>query len=227
MKPDIFRALIYSELWHILNPCYIQNPVKYIRWSILFRTLKYSIFKLLIHSKTLHIQNSRHSKYWESLKYILHRTMCNPDIFKTWQIESPRNTQKPVKHVWLAVFYKTLCNTGIFRTRGIFRTMSNIYDGKFYWQTCVTPAYLEPWHIQDPRHIQNTAKDLSRNIPFKTLCNPDIFKNLVYSELWYILKSKHIQNPAGYLRRSILLRTLCNNSRFRGPIYSKRSHIQK
>ena len=136
------------------------------------------------------------------------------------------NNQKPVKHVWRAVFYRTLCNTGIFRTRGIFRTLPNIYDGKFYSQPCVTPAYLEPWHIQNPRHIQNTAKHLSRNILFKTLCNPDIFRNLVYSELWYILKSKHIQNPAEYLRWSILLRTLCNYSRFRGPIYSKLPHIQ-
>ena len=104
---------------------------------------------------------------------------------------------------------------GIFRTQGIFRTLSNIYDGKFYSQPCVTPAYLEPWHIQ------NTAKHLSRNILFKTLCNPEIFRNLVYSELWYILKSKYIQNPAKYLRWSILLRTLCNYSRCRDPIYSE------
>ena len=104
----------------------------------------------------------------------------------------------------------------------IFRTLSNIYDGKFYSQPGVTPAYLEPWHIQNPRHIQNTAKHLSRNILFKTLCNPDIFRNLVYSELWYILKSKHIQNPVEYLRR----RALCNYSRFRGSIYSKLRHIR-
>ena len=109
----------------------------------------------------------------------------------------------------------------------IFRTLSNIYDGKFYSQPGVTPAYLEPWHIQNPRHIQNTAKHLSRNILFKTLCNPDIFRNLVYSELWYILKSKHIQNPAEYLRWSILLRTLYNYSIFRRLIYSKLSLIQK
>ena len=148
-----------------------------------------------------------------------------PCIFKPYRIESPRNTQKPVQHVWRAVFYRTLCNTGIFRTRGIFRTLSNIYDGKFYLQRCVTPAYLEPWHIQNPRHIQNTAKHLSRNI-HKTLCNPDIFRNLVYSELWYILKSNHVQNPAEYLRCSILLRTLCNYSRLRGAIYLKLRHIQ-
>ena len=133
------------------------------------------------------------------------------------------NNQKPVKHVWRAVFYRTLCNTGIFRTGGIFRTLSNIYDGKFYSQPCVTPAYLEPWHIQNPRHIQNTAKHLSRNILFKTLCSPGIFKTL---SIFRTPKSKHIQNMAEYLRWSILLRTLCNYRIFRGPWYSKLSHIQ-
>ena len=158
--------------------------------------------------------------------------MRNLDIFTTLVYSSPdrlraqTNTQEPVKHVWWAVFYRTLCNTGIFRIRGIFRTFSNIYDGKFYLQPCMTSAYLEPWHIQNPRYIQNTAKHLSQDILFKILCNPDIFRTLVYSELWYILKSKHIQNPAKYLRWSILLRTLCNYSRFRGPIYSKLPHIQ-
>ena len=122
--------------------------------------------------------------------------------------------------------YRTLCKTGIFRTQGIFRTLSNIYDGKLYSQHGITPAYLELWHIQNSRHIQNTAKHLSRNILFKTLCNPDIFRNLVYSELWYILKSKHIQNLAEYLRWSILLRAVCKYSKFRGPIYSKLPHIQ-
>ena len=102
----------------------------------------------------------------------------------------------------------------------------NIYHGKFQSQPCVTPAYLEPWHIQNPRHIQNTAKHLSQNILFKTLCNPDIFRNLAYSELSYIMKSKHIQNTAKYLRCSILLRTLCNYNRFRDPIFSKLWHIQ-
>ena len=130
------------------------------------------------------------------------------------------NNQKPVKHVWPAVFYRTLCNAGISSTRAIFRTLSNVYDRNFYSQPCMTPGYLEPWHIQNPGHIQNTAKHLSRNILFKTLCNPDIFRTLsifrtlvyceikAYPEPWRISKMEH-------------LRTLCNNSRFSGPIYSK------
>ena len=76
----------------------------------------------------------------------------------------------------------------------------------------------KPWHIQNPRHIHSTVKQLSWNILFKT-CNADIFRTLVYSQLRYILKSKHIQSPAKYLRWNILLRTLCNYSIFRHPIY--------
>ena len=77
-------------------------------------------------------------------------------------------------------FYRTLCSTGIFRTRGIFRILSNIHDVKFYSQPCVT---------ENPRQIQNTAKHLSRNILFKTLSNPyifrtiSIFRTLLYSEI--------------------------------------------
>ena len=119
-----------------------------------------------------------------------------------------------------------MCNTGIARTRDIFRTLPNIYDEKLYSQHCVTPANLDLWHIQNPKHIQNTAKQLSRSVLFKTLCNSDIFTNVVYSELWYILKSKHIQNHGEYLRWSILLKILCNYSRFRGSIYSKLRHIR-
>ena len=107
----------------------------------------------------------------------------------------------------------------IYRTRGIFRSMSNIYDRKFHSQPCVTLAYLELLHIQ------NTAKHLSRKILFKTLCSPDIFRTLSIFRTLYILKLKHIRNPAEYLRWIILLRTLCNYNRFRGPIYSKLSHI--
>ena len=118
----------------------------------------------------------------------------------------------------MGCFLRTLC---IFRARGISRTLPNIYDGRLHSKPCVTPAYLEPWHIQNPSHIQNTAKHISRNILFKTLCNPDIFRNLVYSEHWYILKSKHIQNPSEYLRWSILLRTLQRPCIFKTLAYSE------
>ena len=90
-----------------------------------------------------------------------------------------------------------------------------------YSEQCVTRAYLKPWHIQNSRHIHNTAKHLLWNISFKTLCNPDIFRALLYSQVWYILKSKHIQSSAKHLRWSILLKTLCNYSIFRPPVCSK------
>ena len=141
--------------------------------------------------------------------------MCNLSIFTTLVYLN----HNILKAQGILRNLSNMSSTGIFRTQGIFRTLSNIYDGKIYSQRCVTLAYLEPWHIQ------NTAKHLSRNILFKTLCNPDIFRTLVYAELWYILKSKHIQNPVEYLRWDILLRTLCNYSRFRGPIYSNLLHI--
>ena len=51
----------------------------YIRWSILFRNLcKYNIYRLLMHCKLKHIQNSWHSRYCESLKYSLHRDRKRP-----------------------------------------------------------------------------------------------------------------------------------------------------
>ena len=128
--------------------------------------------------------------------------------------------------IWWAVFHRTLCNTGIFTTRGTFRTLPNVCYEEFYSEPCVTLAFLKLWHIQNPRHIHNTVKHLLWNILFKILCNPDIFRTLMYSQLWYILKSKYIQNPAKYLRSYILLKTLCNYSNFRSPIYSKLSLIQ-
>ena len=128
--------------------------------------------------------------------------------------------------IWWVAFYRTLCDTGIFRTRGTFQILSNIYYGEFYLESCATLAYLKPWYIQNQRHIHNTVKHLSSNILFEFSCNLDIFRTLLYSPLWYILKNKHIQNPTEYLRWSILLRNLCNYSIFRRPIYWKCSLIQ-
>ena len=183
----------------------------YIRWSILFRTLcKYNIYRILMHSKLKHIQNSRHSRYSESLKYSLHRTLRNLDIFTTYVYSSPSTLR--IRGIWWIVFYRTLCDTGIFRTRSIFQTLSNIYYGEFYLESCVTLSYLKPWHIQNQRHIHNTVKHLSWNILFIFLCNPGIFRTLLYSPLWCILKNKHIQNPTEYIRWSILLRILCNTA---------------
>ena len=47
----------------------------------------------------------------------------------------------------------------IFRTRGIFRTVTYLE----------LEAYSEPWFIQNPRHIQNTVKHLRWNVLQKQL----------------------------------------------------------
>ena len=88
---------------------------------------------------------------------------------------------KTLSNVWWGVFYRALCNTGIFRTRGTFRALSNIYYGEFYSKPSITLSYLNTWHIQNPSYILNTAKYLSWNIVFKALCNPE---TLVLSKVW-------------------------------------------
>ena len=146
-------------------------------------------------------------------------------------------------------------------TQGTLRNLSNMYNGVFSTETCVTQvhselkaysepcqicqwwqiysltyvtlAYLEQWHIQTPKHIQNTAKHLSLNILFKSLCNLEIFWTLVYSELWYIVKwaylcwqEKLYSEPYRISKMDILLKNPCNYSRFKGPIHSKLLYIQ-
>ena len=156
----------------------------------------------------LSIFRNQDIKNWESLKYSLHRTMLNLGIFTTLYYLSPT----------------------ILRAQGKLRNLSNMYDVLFSTEPCVTLVYseletysepwwkilfstlcnlvyLEPWHIQNLKHIQNTSKHLSGNTLFKILCNLDtfrtlsIFRTLVLSEI----KAFRIQNLAEYLRWSILL----------------------
>ena len=152
--------------------------------------------------------------------------------------------------IFTTLIYSSL---GILRAQGILRNLTNMYDGLFSTEPCITlvfselEAYSEPWQIymmenfvhdlysfnssmfravaySESRHIQNTAKHLSQNILFKILCNPDVFRNPVYSDSGIFWKQSI--SPTEYLRWSILSRTLCNFNRFRGPIYTKLSHIQ-
>ena len=182
---------------------------------------------VLIHSKPWHIQNSKHPKYRGSLKYSLHRTLYDLGIFTTLVHSSPSILRtQGILRALSNTYHGPFSISFIFRTGGILRSLSDICGGEFYFEQCVTLAYLEPWHIQNPRYIQNTVKNPSWNILFKTLWNTDIFRTLVYWRLWYILKSKHIQNPTKYLRWSIFSRTLYNYSKFRRPIYPKLSLFQ-
>ena len=75
--------------------------------------------------------------------------MINLDIFMTLVYLSSNILRAQGKLRNLLNMYEvlistefSLCNSGIFRTEGIFRTKSNIYDGKFYLQPCETLAYL-------------------------------------------------------------------------------------
>ena len=224
MNPDIFRTLVYSEPWHNLKWRYIQIPVKYTRWSILFRTLcNCSIYGPDIF-KTLAYSELKTSKIpW------IFKIQFTQNLVWPWDIHSPSTSilkTQGILRALLNMYHGPFSISFIFRTGGILRTLSNICGGELYFKQCVTLAYLEPWHIQNPRYIQNTAKNLSWNILFKTLWNTDIFRALVYWRLWYILKSKHIQNPTKYLRWSIFSRTLYNYSKFRRLIYPKLSLFQ-
>ena len=110
------------------------------RWIILFRTLLTTTYLDSWHIQILSIfKNSRHSRYRESLKYSSYGTLCKPEVFATLVYSSPNILR--TRATWWAVFYRILCNTGIFRTRGIFRTQSNIFYGEFYSEPCVTLAY--------------------------------------------------------------------------------------
>ena len=161
----------------------------YIRWSILFRTLcKYNIYRLLMHSKLKHIQNSRHSRYCESLKYSLHRTLCNLDIFTTYVYSSPSILR--TRGIWWAVFYRTLCNTCIFRTRGILQTLSNIYYGEFYSESCATLAYLKPW-IFRIKGIFIILSNIYHKIFYLNSCVTLAYLEPYYIHHWYILKKAY------------------------------------
>ena len=98
----------------------------------ILKTLKIPwIFKILL------TQNRR-----ESLKYCLHRTLCNLPIF-TNLVHSILN-KLTTRAIWWTVFYRTLFNTDIFSHRGIFRTMLDIYYGEFYSEPCLTQTCLNP-----------------------------------------------------------------------------------
>ena len=135
-----------------------MNPGE-VLYSEPFVTITYLDFWYIQNLDIFRIQDIR---YHESLKYSLHRTPCSLDIFMTHIYSSTRILR--TRGIWCAVFYGTLCNSGIFRTRGIFRTLPSIYYEELYSEPCVTFAYLKPWHIYNSRYIHNTVKHLLRNI---------------------------------------------------------------
>ena len=123
------------------------------------------IFRTLVHSEPQEYSETlRHCK---SLKYSIHRTLCNFGKFTTLAYSnlSILRTQR----IWWAVLCRTLCNTDIFRTRGTFRTLSKIYYGEFYSEPYVTLVHLKkPWRIQNRRHI-NIINNLDQKPHYETM----------------------------------------------------------
>ena len=166
------------------------------RWSILFRTLcSYNIFRRLIHLKPYHIQNSRHSRYCKSIKYSLHRILQNLDLFTTLIYQALGYWEPEEYHGPFSI--EPCVTLAFYKTQGIFRTLPNIYYEEFYSEPCVTLPYLKPWHIQGRRFIHNTAKYLSWNILFKTLCNPDILRTLCTPGIFTALADSYLK-PYSY-----------------------------
>ena len=120
-----------------LEPYHIQNPS-------IFRTLAY--FETVAYSEPCTIPNSRHSKYRESLKYSLHRTLFNLVIFTTFVYSCP----------------------SILITRGILKVLLNMYDGPFCTEPCITLAYSEPCQISITENLFRTMSNLSifRTLPY-------------------------------------------------------------
>ena len=126
----------------------------------------------------------------------------------------------------------------MFKTWGIFGILSNIYDGEFFEEPCVTLAYLERCYMQKLRNNKNSA---SIYMMSAFLMKPDIIRTLMYSdsniydEVFFskllsiaYLNSWYIQNLSIIRTRDIrywesikcsLHRTMCNLPIFTTLVY--------
>ena len=139
-----------NKPWHIYD-------------EILFRTYcNYNISRFLDIFKILDYSELKTFKIPWILKYSSHRTLCNLGIFANLVYSSPSigEPDEYSKVLMYDVAFST-CNTGIFRTRVIFRTLS--YTWKILFKTMCNPRNINTWHIQNPSYIHNTVKHLSRN----------------------------------------------------------------
>ena len=141
--------MTYLEPWYVQTLKNIENPLKRLRCIVCFNE-SWHIYDEVFYSELSvtityldfwYIQNliifiTQDIRYRQSLRYSLHRTLCNLEIFIIYIYSVPGIFRTP--GIWRAVFYATLCNTGIIRTRGKFRTLPNIY----YEETNLEP-YLE------------------------------------------------------------------------------------
>ena len=92
---------------HLRTTCIYQNAIKYLKWSVLFRTsCNLGIFR----TEPWHAQNLKN--IWNSVNYlwcsISLSTFCNPGIFRT------------LVSIWCSIF---LMKPEIFKTLAYFETV--------------------------------------------------------------------------------------------------------
>ena len=107
----------------------------YIQWIICsepFVTVTYLYFWYIQNLSMLKTQDIR---YRESLKYSLHRTLCNLHIFIVYIYSNPSILR--TRGIWWTVFYGTLCNTGIFRNILGFKVLN-----KIFYNRCLTVLWI-------------------------------------------------------------------------------------
>ena len=151
MKPDIFRK-------HIQDPGIFWNFGIFRTLSNIYNEVLYSEPSNIAYLESWFIQNlsifrTQDVQYWESLKYSLHRTMCNLGTSTILAYLSPN----------------------IMRAQGILRNLSNMYNGLFFTEPCVTLVYSELRTYSEPCQIS-----MMKNL-FTTLFNPSIFRTVAYS----------------------------------------------
>ena len=83
-----------------------------------------------------------------------------------------------------------ILSPGIFRTKGIFKTLWNVYQ-----------AYSEPCHRSIFRHIQNLSKFLHTQ-------KPGILRILEYSEPFHDCVLTHVQNPVIFIQKFTNIQSL-------------------
>ena len=157
-------------------------------------------------------------------------------------------------HAYSDIFRHNQSNSEIIQTMEIYlhvQTYPGIFRTLCHLDIYTTLVHSKPWHIQNQKHVQNTA--IFRTLKYSELLyiqkqrhiqNPSIFRNLTYSEpgifktlvylaLWYVQNQKRIQNPSIFRtkgifpvkqpRRSVYTNHyyFCNISFSRSVIYEK------
>ena len=125
INPDIFRTLVYFRILTFRTLSNIYDEVFYLELFVTIAYLDSWYVRNLSMIRTQGIQNTVNLQNTAVLEN------SQPLHIKALILE-PAKYSEIVKHLWQATFYRTLCKSDIFRIRGIFSTLSNIYDGECY-----------------------------------------------------------------------------------------------